>query len=81
MLVPVVDMKLTGKNIAALRKQRGISVRELQEMLGFATPQSIYKWQRGETLPTIENLIALSCIFSVPVDEIIASECRKTDSI
>ena len=78
MLVPVVDMKLTGKNIAALRKQRGISVRELQEMLGFATPQSIYKWQRGETLPTIENLIALSCIFSVPVDEIIASECRKT---
>ena len=79
MLVPVVDMKLTGKNIAALRKQRGISVRELQEMLGFATPQSIYKWQRGETLPTIENLIALSCIFSVPVDEIIASECRKTD--
>ena len=79
MLVPVVDMKLTGKNIAALRKQRGISVRELQEMLGFATPQSIYKWQRGETLPTIENLIALSCIFSVPVDEIVASECRKTD--
>ena len=78
MLVPVVDMKLTGKNIAALRKQRGISVRELQEMLGFATPQSIYKWQRGKTLPTIENLIALSCIFSVPVDEIIASECRKT---
>ena len=79
MLVPVVDMKLTGKNIAALRKQRGISVRELQEMLGFATPQSIYKWQRGETLPTIANLIALSCIFSVPVDEIVASECRKTD--
>lgn len=79
MLVPVVDMKLTGKNIAALRKQRGISVRELQEMLGFATPQSIYKWQRGETLPTIDNLIALSCIFSVPVDEIVASECRKTD--
>ena len=81
MLVPVVDMKLTGKNIAALRKQRGISVRELQEMLGFATPQSIYKWQRGETLPTIENLIALACIFSVPVDEIVVSECRKTDSI
>ena len=81
MLVPVVDMKLTGKNIAALRKQRGISVRELQEMLGFATPQSIYKWQRGETLPTIENLIALSRIFSVPVDEIVASECRKTDSV
>ena len=76
MLVPVVDMKLTGQNIASLRMQRGMSVRELQNLLGFATPQSIYKWQRGETLPSIENLVALACILSVPIDEIVASECR-----
>ena len=78
MLVPVVDMKLTGQNIFTLREQRGISVRDLQKLLGFATPQSIYKWQRGETLPTIENLVALACILSVPIDEIVAAECRKS---
>ena len=78
MLVPVVDMKLTGQNIASLRVKRGISVREMQHMLGFTTPQSIYKWQRGETLPTIENLVALACILSVPIDEIVAAECRKS---
>ena len=78
MLIPVVDMKLTGQNIFTLREQRGISVRDLQKLLGFATPQSIYKWQRGETLPTIENLVALACILSVPIDEIVASECRVT---
>ena len=77
MLVPVVDMKLTGQNIAALRMQRGISVRDLQLMLGFSTPQSIYKWQRGETLPTIENLAALACILGVTIDAIVAVECRK----
>ncbi len=76
MLVPLVDMKLTGQNIIALREQRGISVRDLQTLLGLATPQSIYKWQRGETLPTIENLVALACILSVPIDEIVASECQ-----
>lgn len=76
MLVPLIDMKLTGQNIASLRAQRGLSVRELQGLLGFATPQSIYKWQRGETLPTIENLVALSCILSVPVEKILAAECR-----
>ena len=75
-LVPVVNMKVTGQNITALRNQRGISVRDLQQMLGFSTPQSIYKWQRGETLPTIENLVALSCILAVPMDEILAAECR-----
>jgi transcriptional regulator with XRE-family HTH domain len=77
MLVPVVDLKGTGQNIAALRKQRGISVRELQRMLGIATPQAIYKWQRGETLPSVENLAALACVLSVSIDEILAVDCRK----
>ena len=80
MLVPVVDMKLTGQNIASLRTQRGISVRDLQRMLGFTTPQSIYKWQRGETLPTIENLAALACILEVAMDDILAVECRRAGS-
>ena len=78
MLVPVVDLKVTGQNIAALRKLRGISVRELQGMLGIATPQAIYKWQRGETLPSVENLAALACALSVSIDEILAVDCRKT---
>ena len=77
MLVPVVDMKLTGQNIASLRIKRGISVREMQNLLGFTTPQSIYKWQRGETLPTIENLAALACILDVAMDDILAVECRR----
>ena len=77
MLVPVVDMKLTGQNIASLRIKRGISVCEMQHMLGFTTPQSIYKWQRGETLPTIENLAALACILDVAMDDILAVECRR----
>ena len=79
MLVPVVDMKLTGQRIAALRVRSGISVRDLQLMLGIATPQAIYKWQRGETLPSIENLAALACILGVPMDEILAVECRKAE--
>ena len=80
MLVPVVDMKLTGQNLASLRIKLGISVREMQHMLGFTTPQSIYKWQRGETLPTIENLAALACILDVAMDDILAVECRRAGS-
>ena len=77
MLVPVVDLKLTGQNIAVLRKQSGISVRELQSMLGFATPQAIYKWQRGETLPTVENLAALAYILGVAVEDILVVKCYQ----
>ena len=70
MLVPVVDMKLTGQKIADLRLKRGITVHELQTMPGFSNPQSIYKWQRGEILSIIENLVAPACILSVPMEEI-----------
>lgn len=64
-------MERTGQNIASLRRQHGMSVRQLQDMMGFSTPQAIYKWQRGETLPTVDNLVALSAIFAVPIDAIL----------
>ncbi len=50
MQIPVVNLKKTGQNICALREQSGISVWELQYLLGFATPQAIYKWQHGDSL-------------------------------
>ena len=71
MIIPVVDLRETGQTIVLLREERGISVRDLQGMLGFATPQAIYKWQHGVSLPTVDNLVALSAIFDVPVDTIL----------
>ena len=76
MLIPMVDMKHTGENIVSLRRRKGLTVRDIQRLLGFTTPQAIYKWQRGATLPTIENLAALACILCVPMEEILAVECR-----
>ena len=75
--VPIIDLKATGNNISKLRKKAGLSVRDLQSVMGFTNPQAIYKWQRGETLPNIDNLVALSCAFSVPIEEILVSECRN----
>ena len=49
--VPVIDFKATGQNIKTLRKSAGISVRDLQAVLGFTNPQAIYKWQNGDSLP------------------------------
>lgn len=73
MNLPIVNMKQTGQNIAMLREQRGLTVRQLQGMLGFTTPQAIYKWQHGESLPTVDNLVALSVILAVPIDQILVT--------
>ncbi len=71
MNIPIINMKQTGQNITCLREQRGLSVRTLQRMMGFATPQAIYKWQHGDSLPTLDNLVALSAILDVPIDGIL----------
>ena len=70
---PAINMINTGRNIEILRKQHGLSVKQLQTILGFATPQAIYKWQNGSSLPSIDNLIALSIIFSVPIEKILVT--------
>lgn len=74
MIYPVIDLIATGRNIEALRKQRGLSVRDLQDVLGFATPQAIYKWQHGTSLPTVDNLVVLSAVLRVPIDKILVTE-------
>lgn len=69
--IPIIDMVKTGQNIMNLRVAAGLSVKDLQEIFGFATPQAIYKWQHGTTLPTIDNLVVLASVFHVHMDEIL----------
>jgi len=73
-ILPMINMNKTGENICALRVQKGLSVRKLQSKLGFATPQAIYKWQQCLTLPSIDNLVALSSILEVPIEAILVVE-------
>ena len=72
--LPVIDMVRTGQNIARLRKQAGLSVRDLQDVFGFATPQAIYKWQQGVALPTIDNLVVLAAVLQVRLDDILVTD-------
>ena len=72
--LPVIDMIKTGQNIGRLRKQAGLSVRDLQDVFGFATPQAIYKWQQGVALPTIDNLVVLAAVLQVRLDDILVTD-------
>lgn len=68
---PVIDPIATGKNILSLRKEKGLTVRNLQEYFGFEEPQAIYRWQYGKTIPSVDNLYALSAILGVPMEKIL----------
>ena len=72
--MPMINMIGTGQRIMQLRCESGMSVRDLQRIFGFATPQAIYKWQQGAAMPTIDNMVVLSTLFDVPIDDILVLE-------
>ena len=69
--MPAIDMVATGRNISKMRQAAGLTVKDLQILFGFATPQAIYKWQHGTAMPAIDNLVSLAMIFGVKIDDII----------
>lgn len=71
---PYIEPVSTGRNIEDLRKKAGLSVRDLQEIFGFTTPQAIYKWQHGDALPSLDNLVILSEVLGVAIEDILVVE-------
>ncbi len=69
--IPVIDMAATGRNIDRLRRDAGMTVRELQAVFGFGTPQAIYKWQHGTAMPTLDNIVVLAAALGVTVEDIL----------
>jgi len=77
----VIDPVATGANIVRLRKERGLTVRDLQSYFGFEEPQAIYKWQRGQSLPSVDNLYALGALLDVTMDEILVQSRPKLNIV
>ena len=61
-------------------RNRGLCVEDLKSALGLSAPQAVYKWLRGEGLPSIDNLFALSKLIDIPIDEILIEEGLEGNS-
>lgn len=72
-----IDMKLTGKKLSYLAKLRGYSVKDIQEYLGLACPQPVYRWYKGIILPSVDNLLRLSELFGVHMEELLVTDLVK----
>ena len=56
-----------------LRKQKGISQEQLAEKI-YVSRQAITKWESGNGIPDIENLIAISSLFNESLDSLLSEE-------
>ena len=71
---PVINLTETGINIKRIAKENGYSAEKIRDVLGISDRSNIYKWFRGEVLPTLDNLLALSILFGVTINELIITE-------
>ena len=69
--VPVINVEKTGANLKQLRQEKYLTVKDIQKELGLAYVGGIYRWERGEILPSIDNLIILANIYGVNIDDIL----------
>ena len=67
-----------SNNLYLLRRKAGLSQEEFAEKLGVSR-QAVSKWERGEAYPDTENLIVISDMFSVTIDELLKSEAIAED--
>ena len=68
-----IDMIATGQNIKKIRKESGITIGQIVDTCGISKG-SVCKWQRGDTMPSIDNFVVLASIFGVTIDDIIVTK-------
>ena len=67
-----------GNRLADLRKEHHLSQEELAEKLNVSR-QAISKWECGESSPDTDNLIELSKIYNISLDELVGNEHAKNN--
>lgn len=73
-MTPHINITETGINIKQLMDDRGLTARDVSKACRFATPQAVYKWVRGVSVPTVDNLVILADLFGVRIDDILVVE-------
>ncbi|SFT34216.1 Helix-turn-helix [Lachnospiraceae bacterium XBD2001] len=68
---PSIDMIATGARIENLMRANNLSARQVADFMGFKAPQAVYKWLRGDSLPTLDNMCALSVLLHTNMESIL----------
>lgn len=69
-----------AQRLAELRRKKGYSQEALANALGLSR-QAVSKWERAESSPDTENLIALAKLYGVSLDELIRVAPEVEDDV
>ena len=73
----VIDLEKTGNNLRKYAYANGYSVKDIQQYLGLSCPQPVYRWFKGIILPSVDNLLRLSELFHVHMEELLVKQTPR----
>lgn len=68
-----IDMKGTGNKIRDMRKKSGMTIKQIQDACGISAA-AVCKQQNGQALPSIDNLLILSVLWNVKMDDLVVKQ-------
>ena len=68
-----MDLAKTGRLIGALRREKGLTQREVADSLGIC-PKTVSKWETGRGFPDISLISKLSKLFGVDIAKLLEGE-------
>ena len=72
--LPHINADATGKQLKRIRKEHNFSVQDIQHQIGLISAQAIYKWERGQALPSLDNIVILAKLYEVTLDDLLVIE-------
>ena len=76
---PVINVAATAAKIKECRVRAGYSVREIQAIFNFSSPEAIYAWEKGKYIPSIDNMIVIAEVYGVSIDEFIVRDVVEVE--
>ena len=74
----IKDIKeIVASNLVKYRKEANLTQSQLAEKINY-TDKAISKWERGESSPDTDNLIALASLYNITLDDLLNKDPDET---
>lgn len=75
-----IDLAATGLHLKYLTASRGLTVKMIQQYLGLSCPQPVYRWFKGQILPSVDHLYALSRLLQMHMEDLLITKGKRNNS-
>ena len=79
-IVREINKEATGLELYRLRVKSKLTTEDICDLMGLESPRAIYKWESGQTMPSLKHLMALCGYYHVTLESIVRCKEGEADA-